>query len=161
MNGTIWVDGTGQELDSRDALNSTLLMFADNDGEDNTMICSELGIWNVALTNEQVSQLGDANNSTTGIGELLVSNHNKLMGQNYPNPASDFTVMPYKLENSSIVSFRVSDLQGNVLAVINEGKQASGEHQVSINTSQLKSGTYIVQMITATATDFRKIVVLK
>jgi hypothetical protein len=45
--------------------------------------------------------------------------------------------------------------------VINEGKQASGEHQVSINTSQLKSGTYIVQMITATATDFRKIVVLK
>jgi hypothetical protein len=161
MNGTIWVDGTGQELDSRDALNSTLLMFADNDGEDNTMICSELGIWNVALTNEQVSQLGDANNSTTGIGELLVSNHNKLMGQNYPNPANDFTVMPYKLENSSIVSFRVSDLQGNVLAVINEGKQASGEHQVSINTSQLKSGTYIVQMITATATDFRKIVVLK
>lgn len=48
MNGELWVDGAGMDVDDRDALEATLLLFADEDGEDNTMLCSEAGIWDVA-----------------------------------------------------------------------------------------------------------------
>lgn len=64
VNGELWVDGAGQTVDDRDALQSVLLLFADNDGEDNTMICSETGIWDVALTAAEALELGDATTST-------------------------------------------------------------------------------------------------
>ncbi len=63
VNGQVWVDGTGQDIDGRDALQTVLLMFADNDGEDNTINCAELGIWDVALSSAEALELGDP---TTG-----------------------------------------------------------------------------------------------
>lgn len=60
VNGALWVDGTGQELDSRDALQAVVVLFGDDDGEDNAVKCAEAGIWNVALTAAEALELGDA-----------------------------------------------------------------------------------------------------
>ena len=60
VNGAIWVDGAGQEVDSRDALQAVLVLFGDDDGEDNAVKCAELGIWDVALTAAEALELGDA-----------------------------------------------------------------------------------------------------
>jgi hypothetical protein len=60
LNGELWLEGSPQAIDGRHALSSALLLFADEDGEDGTVYCSEVGIWNVALDEDQVLQLGDA-----------------------------------------------------------------------------------------------------
>jgi hypothetical protein len=58
VDGALWVDGAGQAVDDRDALESVLLLFADEDGEDNVMVCAETGIWDVALTAGEALELG-------------------------------------------------------------------------------------------------------
>ena len=47
-----------QEIDGRFALNPDLLMFADEDGEDNNIIVTEIGIWDRPLSAPEVSDLG-------------------------------------------------------------------------------------------------------
>lgn len=59
VDGALWVDGAGQEIDSRDALQTVLVVFGDEDGEDNPVKCAELGIWNTALTADEALELGD------------------------------------------------------------------------------------------------------
>jgi hypothetical protein len=58
VNGILWLDGAGRLPDDRFSLASSLLMFADNDAEDGTIICSELAIWNVPLDAAQALSLG-------------------------------------------------------------------------------------------------------
>ncbi len=66
LDGEEWLDGAGQPIDDRFALSNELYLFGDNDGDDGTIICSEIAIWDVALTAEQAAELGDAS-ETTGL----------------------------------------------------------------------------------------------
>jgi len=58
LDGQLFHDGTPQAVDGRFALDSLLLIFADEDGEDGEMDCAELAIWDKALTAEEVFALG-------------------------------------------------------------------------------------------------------
>ena len=58
LDGQLINSGTPQSVDGRFALDSLLLMFADEDGEDNEIYVSEIGIWNKALTGSEVQNLG-------------------------------------------------------------------------------------------------------
>jgi len=58
VNGELWLESAGQEVNGRFALTESLLRFADDDGEDNTVLCSEISIWEVALTDLEVTDLG-------------------------------------------------------------------------------------------------------
>lgn len=60
VNGELFVENLGIAVDSRHALKELPHIFGDDDGEDPAIICSELGVWNVALTEEQVAELGNA-----------------------------------------------------------------------------------------------------
>ena len=71
MDGTLWLDGNISDIDGRFALLSSLLIFADNDGDDGTINCSELGIWDVALDADQVAELGGANNARVPVRTKL------------------------------------------------------------------------------------------
>ncbi len=56
--------GYVQNIDDRFSLNDVLLMFADEDGEDNNIIVSEIAIWDHALTALEVHSVG-------GFGHIL------------------------------------------------------------------------------------------
>ena len=58
LDGNLINNGTSQAVDGRFALDSLLLMFADEDGEDNEIVVSEIGIWDKALTGVEVQNLG-------------------------------------------------------------------------------------------------------
>ncbi len=58
LDGKLILSGTAQEVDGRFSLAGRLLIFADNNGEDGTISCSELSIWDEALTAEQAADLG-------------------------------------------------------------------------------------------------------
>lgn len=60
VNGELFVEKLGIAVDSRHALKELPHIFGDDDGEDPAIICAELGVWNMALTEEQVVELGDA-----------------------------------------------------------------------------------------------------
>jgi hypothetical protein len=58
LDGNLLMTGSAQPIDGRFSLSSLLLIFADNDGEDAPIVCSELAIWNQALTAAQALELG-------------------------------------------------------------------------------------------------------
>lgn len=61
LDGNLLMSGTVQPVDGRFSLDNMILIFADNDGEDGNIYCSELAIWNTALTATQASELGGFN----------------------------------------------------------------------------------------------------
>ena len=58
LDGDLFMSGNTQTIDGRFSLNNLLLIFADNDGEDGTILCSELSIWNIALNAEEAKEMG-------------------------------------------------------------------------------------------------------
>lgn len=145
MNGELWVDGTGQDLDGRDALDATFLLFADEDGEDNTMLCSEVAIWDVVLTAEEVASLGDATTSTGIVKHEL--KQTALLGQNYPNPAAVNTTFPYQVTESGNVGIRIADLSGRVVRSEQLGYHPVGSYTYKVNVENLPAGVYTVNLI--------------
>ncbi len=68
LDGQLLNDGVVQSIDGRFSLDKILLIFADEDGEDNEIDCAELAIWDKALTGGQAKLLGGYNHKQeTGI----------------------------------------------------------------------------------------------
>lgn len=61
LDGQLYHNGTIQTVDGRFSLDKVLLIFADEDGEDNEIDCAELAIWDKALTGGQAKLLGGYN----------------------------------------------------------------------------------------------------
>ena len=60
VNGELYVEKLGITVDSRHALKPLPHIFGDDDGEDPTIHCAELAVWDVALTEDQAIELGNA-----------------------------------------------------------------------------------------------------
>ncbi len=58
LDGKLLYTGTTQAVDGRFSLSDLLLIFADDNGEDASIYCSELSIWNQALDATQANELG-------------------------------------------------------------------------------------------------------
>lgn len=58
LDGKLLIAGNVQDVDGRFSLENLLLLFADENGEDAAIYCSELAIWNQALTASQAAELG-------------------------------------------------------------------------------------------------------
>jgi len=159
VDGEIWVAGVFQEVDSRDALAESILFFADNDGEDNTMQCSEIAIWDVALTADEAAELGDA--TTVGVHDKLKANLSNDLDQNYPNPFATVTTLNYNVVESGDVSFMVFNAIGQKVQEINAGNRMAGDYQLELNAGNLNNGIYYVQMKNNNRVSNRKITVSK
>lgn len=60
VDGQLWIEGKPQSADGRFSLSDDVRVFGDDDGEDDLMFCSELALWDVALTDAEVAELGNA-----------------------------------------------------------------------------------------------------
>ena len=72
--------------------------------------------------------------------------------QNYPNPFNSKTVARYELRVPSIVSLRVYDTAGRLVATLVDGWRSAGTHELTFDAGDLPSGMYIYRM-TADALD--------
>lgn len=54
-------------------MRASALFFVDNDGEDNDIVCDELRFWDVALTADQVAELGANGTSVPGLNNVEAS----------------------------------------------------------------------------------------
>jgi hypothetical protein len=159
VNGVKWIEGNVPDVDSRFSLNVAPNIFGDDDGENDLIYCAELGLWDVALTDDQVSQLGDVS-IHTGIKDNKAVNASDLM-PNYPNPVVHNTVFPYQVQKTGNVTFRVLDQTGKVIDVINAGSKAPGAYNLNYNSDKLSKGIYSVQMTSNNRTSVQKMAVIR
>ncbi len=88
--------------------------------------------------------------------------------QNYPNPFNPATCIKYELSRSSIVRLSIYDLLGREAALLVDGKQEAGVHEVVFDArlpggqgSGLSSGVYVYRLAAGTAVQSRKLLLLR
>ena len=68
------------------------------------------------------------------------------LAQNYPNPFNPETTIRYSLAADGNVRLTIFDMLGKEVAVLADGFQQAGEHQVSWNAAHLASGSYFYRL---------------
>lgn len=64
----------------------------------------------------------------------------------YPNPCSESTSLNFYSDESSEVFVRIFDLKGAMIKSIDFGNFSGGNHHIPVNTSNIKAGTYFLQL---------------
>lgn len=86
---------------------------------------------------------------TTGIGHLEKENaKNFALGQNYPNPYTNQTIIPVNLVQPADLTLYLYDLQGKKVKTIQKNNLPAGEHNFELNMQSLglSTGNYVYQM---------------
>ena len=72
---------------------------------------------------------------TTGIGDLITDNHPQTeLLQNYPNPFSDTTTIPYHLERLGKVKLKIYNVLGETMTTLVNQYQQAGDYSIEWNT---------------------------
>jgi hypothetical protein len=80
----------------------------------------------------------------------------------FPNPAVDIETITYCLEQFSDVTITLHDLAGRNIAVLADGNQSAGAHQLRWDARQiphLTSGVYFLRINTGYATAVKKMII--
>ncbi len=94
---------------------------------------------------------------STGMNNLTPNNINLL--QNEPNPFSSNTNIKYELNTASQVSLEITDILGKRVAVISEGMQSAGKHQIAFNGASLHAGMYFYTLRAGNQSITKKMVI--
>jgi len=81
--------------------------------------------------------------------------------QNYPNPFNPSTTIFYSLKSNGKVRLSVYDLMGREVAVLVDGNQSSGRHDVAFSGANLTSGIYFYKLQTASEVITKKMTLMK
>ncbi len=123
LDGQLLLSGTAQTIDGRFALDKTLLIFADEDGEDSEIDCAEISIWDTPLNAAEISSLG-------GYGHQIGAPKTRQL-----------LLVPY-LQNPSSTSMFISwhDTLATLTKV--EYGTTSSLGQTTLGTNEIVSGDY-------------------
>ena len=66
----------------------------------------------------------------------------------YPNPFNPSTTIEYSLNNESLISVEIIDMQGRLIdKVVNNSIKDRGIHSIVWNAQNYSSGVYFIRMI--------------
>ncbi len=80
---------------------------------------------------------------------------------NYPNPFNPVTTLSYAMPTSGEVLLEVFDALGRRVAILAEGVQSAGRHEVTFNAEGLPSGLYVYRLTAGETVETRTMVALK
>ena len=81
--------------------------------------------------------------------------------QNYPNPFNPSTTIAYNIPVATEVRLTFTNILGEEIAMLAEGKQPAGQHQVTFDASQQVSGLYFYKLQTDAFTEVRKMLLVE
>jgi len=81
--------------------------------------------------------------------------------QNYPNPFNPTTTIKYTIPRAGFVRLSVFNLLGQILAVVSEGNQGAGTHDVEFKSGDIPSGIYFYRIEAGGFVQTRKMVIAK
>jgi predicted esterase len=125
-------------------------------------------IWNGNEGNmDSTSHFGHALLSLESYTNYSPLNYNKseyfsdqILYQNYPNPFNEKTTVAYSIERRSNVFLSIKDISGrDIMELVNE-LQGPGSYFLGIDGSKLKSGIYLIELITPVGKKVKQIVKL-
>ncbi len=83
---------------------------------------------------------------TTDIKDDVVTLNSFELSQNYPNPFNPTTTINYSISKSGLVTLKVFNVRGEIVAELINKEQSIGKHSITFNASNLASGTYIYKL---------------
>lgn len=87
-----------------------------------------------------------------------LSQSGNILGQNYPNPTSGNTAIPFRIEQNGKVSIRLYDSAGKFVKTLAEQYFPSGENVIKIDLSGMPKGVYFYQFKSHNFMSSRKII---
>lgn len=160
LDGRLLHTGTVQAVDGRFSLDNVLLMFADEDGEDNEIHCSELAIWNYPLSATEVAALGGYHQD--GVDNDLVGVVREYeLSQNYPNPFNPTTTINFAVPRAGQVKLQVFNQLGQEVATLVDEHKAMGRYKIDFNAQNLPSGIYFYRIQAGDFTRTMKAILMK
>ena len=91
VNGLPWLNGTAQSIDGRFSLDPQILFFADDNGDDYPIQCTNLAIWGQALSDSDVSALGTVS-TVIAIDANSKAGVNQIRNPSGENDLTDWTI---------------------------------------------------------------------
>jgi rhodanese-related sulfurtransferase len=92
-------------------------------------------------------------------GQQLLPKEFELL-QNYPNPFNPSTVIRYELPHGSKVALTVYNTQGRRVAILAQGYQEGGYHEVRFDGGNLAGGVYFYRLKAGDFEEMKKLVFL-
>jgi len=83
------------------------------------------------------------------------------LSQNYPNPFNPSTTIKFTLSEASNVTLKIFNTLGEEVSVLVNRVMQVGTHEVNFEASQLNSGIYFYQLITADFVETKKMMLMK
>ena len=82
-----------------------------------------------------------------------------LLGQNYPNPFQNETIIQYSLAEAARVSVSLYDMNGKLVKVLVNGSRESGTHTLRFNSGSLSSGIYFYKLQAGNFSAVKKMII--
>lgn len=143
-----------QLIDNRDDFNETIAELKSEKGQEQVGEVYDFGIeplimlFNGADLRALFSEALGLPKPVTGF-ELPESS---TLKQNFPNPANTTTTIGYVLtEPASEVMLRIYDANGGLVRSLDQSDQATGDHSVTVDVSELATGSYLYHLTVKTA----------
>jgi hypothetical protein len=130
---------------------------------------AEVIVYNVALS-DSIRKVIELNLATkyglppvTGISAHQAGSlpERYVLEQNYPNPFNPTTTIRYGLPQRANVSLIVYNTLGQQVAVLQNGEQETGSHEVRFDGSNLASGVYFYRLQAGTFVEAKKFVLVR
>jgi hypothetical protein len=130
-----------------------------------TGLIDDVRIYNVALTEDEVSQLySQTLNAVNDRSHTVPTDF--TMSQNYPNPFNPQTHFDYQVPHEAQVNISVYNILGQLVTTLVDGVKSPGYYSVNWNAtdrngSQVSGGIYIAKMVSNDYSVTRKLILLK
>jgi len=83
------------------------------------------------------------------------------LSQNFPNPFNPTTTIQYSIRDAGLVTLRVMNILGEVVAELENSYKPAGTYSVAFDASRLSSGVYYYQIRSGAFTQVNKMLLLK
>jgi hypothetical protein len=153
-----------EDITERDISSSLPLIIGNNHNHNNVFPgkIDDVRLYNYALNADQVKELFDSYDITTGIDDEsgAKSLTYKLM-QNYPNPFNPQTNIQFQIPKDGHVTISVYNTLGQRVETLFDENIRSGMHNVTFDAAKFTSGIYFYKIKARDFTKVRKMMLLK